>query len=1111
MHRRLTPSRSRMLAFIGIFAVLCGAVVVLPPELVIQTARSNARPIHTPTTGRLPSNYGSLPLTFEPNVGQSPTGISFLVHGTSYAAAFDSAGLALTFSGRSRAASSGVGLKFLGTGSGIIPVGIQRMPGTVNYFVGSDPSKWRVGVPTFARLEYPAVWPGVNVDFYGTGSGLEYDFVVAPGADPTKIKFDFSGARSLRLGTSGNINIGLGSGTLSQLRPVAYQVLDGNRVLVPAGYVVDPSGGVTLKLGTYNGAAQLVIDPALVYATYLGGSGWDYPLGIAVDAAGSAYVTGYTNSPDFPNNGGAYTADQGGYDAFVTKLNPTGTAAVYSTYLGGSGDDYGNSIAVDSSGDAVIAGQTFSSNFPITPGALQSAQGGAFVAKLSPSGSSLMYATYLGGLNDFADGIGIDSAGDAYAVGGTSSASFPTTPGAFQTMFAGGGLDLFVSKVNPTGTALIYSTYIGGTGSDYPFGIAVDSAGSAYVTGSTESHDYPTTANAFQRSYTVTVQDGFVTKLDPTGSTLAYSTYLGGSGADNYGESIAVDASGDAFVTGATDDATFPTTPGAFQATYQGGQDGFVTKVNPTGTGLIYSTYLGGTGSDLPFGIAVDSSGEAYVTGSTQSANFPTTADAFQTTYSGGTQDGFVSRLDPGGTTLSYSTYLAGAGADNWGQSIAVDGAGDAFIAGGTDVATFPSTPGAFQGTYHGGGNDGFVAEIANITSGVVTSSGGTVSTGSSPSASQPLVTSVTVPPGTTGGTVTIAQGPVTGTPPSGYSFLGEQVNISAPSSTASNPLQIVFTMEPSLVHNQGLSAVQIFRNGVQLPDCPGSSIASPDPCLSGRVSVGGNYKFTVLTSSASTWNFGALTSSPPVVGSITVPAAPQALGTTVSASASFVDSPNVGALAAVWTWGDGTTSPGTLSGASTSGTVTGSHAYAAAGVYTVSVTVTNAAGQSGSAIAATFVVIYDPTGGFVTGGGWINSPAGAYISNPSLTGRANFGFNSKYQKGASIPSGNTEFHFQAGSLDFKSDAYDWLVIAGAKAQYKGTGSVNRVSGYSFLLTACDIEVNGSCSGSSSDTFRIKIWNTATGTIVYDNAPGSDDLNSNTEALGGGDIVIHKS
>jgi len=334
----------------------------------------------------------------------------------------------------------------------------------------------------------------------------------------------------------------------------------------------------------------------------------------------------------------------------VTKLNPTGSGLVYSTYLGGSGDDNGTSIGVDAAGNAYVMGGTSSTNFPTTAGAFQRTFGGgisdAFVTKLNPAGSGLVYSTYLGGSgSEGGFGIAVDAGGNAYVTGHTGSTNFPTTTGAFQTSFGGGGFDAFVTKLNSTGSALVYSTYLGSSGTDNGNGIAVDAAGNAYVTGDTTSANFPTTTGAFQTTFRGGFDDAFVTKLNSTGSALVYSTYLGGSSTDN-GTSIAVDAVGNAYVTGGTFSTNFPTTTGAFQTTLSGLEDAFVTKLNPLGTGLVYSTYLGGSGSDVGDGITVDAlpTPNAYVTGFTDSTNFPTTAGAFQTTLGGG-EDAFVAKI----------------------------------------------------------------------------------------------------------------------------------------------------------------------------------------------------------------------------------------------------------------------------------------------------------------------------------------------------------------------------------------------------------------------------------------------------------------------------------
>jgi hypothetical protein len=401
-------------------------------------------------------------------------------------------------------------------------------------------------------------------------------------------------------------------------------------------------------------------------------------------------------------------------DAFVMKFNPTGSALVYSTYLGGRGGDEGLGIAVDAAGNAYVTGDTGSTDFPTTAGAFQPGGPGAFVTKLDPTGGALVYSTYLGGSDfDQGTGIAVDAAGNAYVTGGTSSTDFPTTAGAFQTTF-GGGLgfpDAFVTKLNASGTALVYSTYLGGGGIDRGFGIAVDAAGNAYVTGFSDSLDFPTTAGAFQVTFGGG-GDAFVTKLNPTGAALVTSTYLGGSGADA-GRGIAVDAAGNAYVTGETDSRDFPTTGGAFQPTFDGPDfDAFVTKLNPTGAALVYSTYLGGSEFDVTQGIAVDAAGNAYVTGETSSRDFPTTAGAFQMTI-GGVSDAFVTKLTATGAALVYSTYLGGGDIDR-GFGIAVDAAGNAYVTGGTTSIDFPTTAGAFQSTFGGGFGDGFVAKITD-------------------------------------------------------------------------------------------------------------------------------------------------------------------------------------------------------------------------------------------------------------------------------------------------------------------------------------------------------------------------------------------------------------
>jgi hypothetical protein len=462
---------------------------------------------------------------------------------------------------------------------------------------------------------------------------------------------------------------------------------------------------------------------ALVYSTYLGGNNEDGGSGIAVDSAGNAYVTGATASSDFPTENPLQAANgaSGADHVFVAKLNPTGSALVYSTYLGGSGGDGGSSIALDSAGNAYITGQTYSTDFPTTPGAFQTAcKGGncfpnsdGFVAKISPSGSALVYSTYLGGSGyDVSDAIAVDSSGNAYVTGYTQSTDFPTK-NPFQVA-SGGEVSVFVAKLNPTGSALVYSTYLGGSADDAGYGIAVDSAGNAYVTGATVSTTFPT-KNPLQATNGGGGSDAFVSKFNATGSALVYSTYLGGTDVDG-GSGIAVDSAGNAYVTGATRSTDFPTTPGAFQTAYGGVQDAFVSKLNASGSALLYSTYLGGSGEDESNGIAVDNSGDAYVIGETQSTNFPILNPLKKRLMK--PNDAFLSKLNHSGSALVYSTYLGGSGKE-FGSGIALDGAGNAYVTGSTASTDFP-TVNALQPTYGGGANDAFVAK-ASIEAGTVT------------------------------------------------------------------------------------------------------------------------------------------------------------------------------------------------------------------------------------------------------------------------------------------------------------------------------------------------------------------------------------------------------
>lgn len=650
-------------------------------------------------------------------------------------------------------------MRLVGASASTTLTGEGELPGKSNYFIGNDPKKWRTNLPTYAKVKYKDIYPGVDLIYYGNQRQLEYDFVVSPGADPRQIalavdnvvalpsRWRNAGATStLQIDGAGDLVVGAQEGKVVFHKPVVYQpsVSHAQRAtdVVEGAYVLK-GNRVTFEVASYDKTRPLVIDPTLAYSTYLGGGGDDEALGIAVDASGNAYVAGVTDSTNFPTTPGALqpACDKcsSTSDAFVTKLNQDGSALIYSTFLGGTNTTGSGSIAVDAAGNAYITGATQSSDFPTTASAFQTSYAGgdcsslneqscpdAFVTKLNSTGSGLVYSTYLAGPGGaVGEGVAIDSSGDAYIVGTTTSTSFPTTPGAFQTT-AGGGYDVFVSKLTADGAALVYSTYLGGTGYDAGPAIAVDASKNVYVAGATASTNFPITAGAFDTQLGSASDDAFVTKLSADGKTLIYSTYLGGSaplGSQSFGAGIAVDSSGEAYVAGNTNSNDFPVTSGAFQTTFEGGLDGFVTKLNASGSTLVYSTYLGGTNSSLIFGtvagsIAVDSAGKAYVTGSTVSTTFPV-LNPIQAAFAGGTctnggvqpcRDAFATELNVTGSSLIFSTYLGGTG-DEQGLGITLDAFGNIYLTGSTASVDFPVVTGGFQ-TLFGGGTCGIPGDL---------------------------------------------------------------------------------------------------------------------------------------------------------------------------------------------------------------------------------------------------------------------------------------------------------------------------------------------------------------------------------------------------------------
>jgi hypothetical protein len=684
-----------------------------------------------------------VPLSFVRNLGQADPRALLYAQGSDYSFAFMRGSANVTLARKEGPLS--LGLRFLDARPDALPEGRGTLPGTANFLYGNDPTKWHTAVPTYGQIVYSELWPRTDMLFAGGDGRLEYTFVVRPGGSVEDIGLAYDGANELSIDADGNLRILTSAGVLTDTRPKTYQIVGGSRIGVESHFVLRSATTFGLAVGAYDRRLPLVIDPGLVYSTYLGGSGDDNGNAIAIDAAGNAYVTGVTMSSNFPTTAGAFdTSFNGAQDVFVTKLNAAGTTVLYSTYIGGSSNDQGLAIAVDGSGNAYVTGSTGSTNFPtrfdpaqIPPGSFiyrSTYQGGstdAFVTKVNPTGTGLVFSTFAGGSGaDEGWGIAVHSSGDVYVTGDTTSSNLPVTPAPFRLQATyGGNMDAFFLRLDRFAAAAAHMTYIGGSGADSARAIAIDANRNVYLTGGTTSSNFPTVPGSFNTSANGG-EDAFATKLLYGGSTTvggvsydlytyAYSSYLGGGGTDR-GLGITVDGTSRAYLTGLTSSTNFPTTAGAFATSYGGGaNDAFVTKFNPGGGTLAYSTYLGGSGDDRGQGIALDSATDAHVAGRTASSNFPTTPGAYDQSYNGG-DDAFVTKLNPAGSApLLYSTFLGGSsgptGNNDRGMAIAVDANANAYVTGLTASSNFPTTAGAYDTTYNGGNSDAFVTKLDMI------------------------------------------------------------------------------------------------------------------------------------------------------------------------------------------------------------------------------------------------------------------------------------------------------------------------------------------------------------------------------------------------------------
>jgi hypothetical protein len=679
------------------------------------------------TPGRPDVGLLNLPLRFEPNRGQMDERVRFLARGPGYGLYLTAGGATLSLQRKDAvgdAASTVVSVRLAGGRRDVEPVASDVQPGVTNYFIGHDPARWRTHLEGYGRVRYPAVLPGVDLVYHGSGQRLlEYDVELAPGADPTRVAIVFEGARAVRVGTDGSAILDLPGGELVQHAPVAYQ-LDGNgrREPVVVNYAMG-AAGLGFAVGPYDRARTLVIDPIVAYSTYLGGSGGqgDQANGVVIDSAGDVIVVGSTASSNFPGPKTIRANNAGGTDGFMAALNPSGSALVYATYLGGSGTDTITGITI-APGDAFayVTGETSSTDFPMVS-AFQPNYGGgagdAFLAQLDPlTGATMAHSTYFGG-NGEDRGQAIASAfgNTTFFVGFTTSTNFPMLGTPFQTVTRG-GKEVFVARFEG-GFFADYSTYIGGSQDDTAAAVAVNAAGEAIVVGTTASintpgcsgcQNFPTVAALQPTGAGFLTTDAFVTKVKANGSGLIFSTYLGGTGNDQ-GTGVATDSAGNAYVTGTTTSSNFPTASalqpslGAPSAT-----NGFVSKIGAAGTPLVFSTYLGGSMNDTPLAITLGPAGHIFVAGRTSSTDFPLASPSQPGSH--GLLDAFVSVLQPNGASFFYSTYLGGFLQDG-ANAIAVDASSTAYVVGFTSSADFP-TVSPLQATL-GSPQNAFVTKLA--------------------------------------------------------------------------------------------------------------------------------------------------------------------------------------------------------------------------------------------------------------------------------------------------------------------------------------------------------------------------------------------------------------
>jgi|GEM_PF-859905 len=989
------------------------------------------------------NRYGKLPISFEPNVGQAAAPVKFLARSSGYSVGLTEQAALLNLhpagselvsrnpvkerleniarhSARQAGqpedpqvvqgnSATGIGLADQAADSGTEtgqlrlsllhskahPEMVAERPqiSRTNYLIGNDSRQWHTDIANYGAVRYRQVYPGVDWVVYGNPQQLEYDLVIAPRVSTKQIALKIDGADQLRLDDNGDLLVTLKGRTLRQLKPVVYQLAaDGSRQAIDGRYRLDAQlQQVAFDVTNYDHRRELVIDPVFAYSTYLGGSNFDGINGVAVDNSGNAYVTGLTSSSDFPTVTPFQGTNKAGGNgtAFIAKLSSGGSSLIYSTYLGGSSQDQANGIAVDSSGNAYIAGGTSSNDFPtanaLYPSSAAVAAGykTGFVTKLNAAGNALVYSTFLGGSTNATQiyGIAVDNAANAYVTGNTAATDFPTVNPLQNT----GGA--FVTEINAAGSALLYSTYIGGSGDgyngDYASAIAVDSAGNAYVTGYTFSANFTGASVSPIQSSLNGNADAFVIKINSSGSAPVYATYLGGMSSD-LGYGIAADSAGNAFVTGYTASNDFPIA-NALQPANAGGADVFITEINPGGTALVYSTYLGGVGFDGADAIAVDSADNVFVVGNTSSTNFPTANPLQSHNAEGGGDDGgggdaFVTQVAAGGGSLLYSSYLGGNGYDE-AYAVAVDSSDNAYIAGYTESTNFPTTQ-PLQSANAGGG-DAFVAKISPISPTVtisanpteVTLGGTTTLTWSSTNAYSCTASEDWSGPEPTSGTLTVTPGlgsrnyylTCTGAPGTTSAVAYAHVEVSAP------PPTLNFSASPSTITlGQSTTLTWSTANASSCSDISGGPGSNVNADAGGNIS--GSVSFTPNESGSIEYDLECYGGGSSVGATVTVTVNP-------AVTPPPVPTVNLTANPTSLTLGQSTTLSWTTTNAASCSASSSDNSYkgtqstggtlsetpAATGTVTYTLTCANSAGVTASAMASVSVTAPAPTAPLVT------------------------------------------------------------------------------------------------------------------------------------------------